>query len=269
MPRKVVSYECFFDRDDGCKKEEEKSLKNGEHIEINIGSTKDPKMIKVGKNTPKEERDQIVKLLKEYRDVLAFSYDELKVYSEDVLQHTIPLKEGAQSFKQKLRQMNPKLGPLVPQELQKMLKAGIIVSTRYSSWCSNLVVVRKKNGAIRLCVDFKNLNVACERDLYPLPKMETLLQKVTGSGMMSMLDGFSGYNQVMVKKEDQHKTTFTTPWGTFHYVRMPFGLSNVGATLQRAMDYAFRGLIGKIIEIYQDDLTVFSKDGGSHIKHLK
>jgi len=103
VPRKVVSYECFFDRDDGCKKEEEKSLKNGEHIEINIGSTKDPKMIKVGKNTPKEERDQIVKLLKEYRDVLAFSYDELKFYSEDVLQHTIPLKEGAQPFKQKLR----------------------------------------------------------------------------------------------------------------------------------------------------------------------
>ena len=99
--------------------------------------------------------------------------------------------------------------------------------------------------------------------------METLLQRVTGSGMMSLLDGFSGYNQVMVRKVDQHKTTFTTPCGTFHYVRMPFGLSNVGATFQRAMDYAFRGLIGKIIEIYQDDLTVFSMDGASHIKHLK
>ena len=80
---------------------------------------------------------------------------------------------------------------------------------------------------------------------------------------------FSGYNQVMVRKEYQHKTTFTTPWGTFHYVRMPFGLSNAGATFQRAMDYAFRGLIGKIIEIYQDDLTMFSKDEASHIKHLR
>ena len=99
--------------------------------------------------------------------------------------------------------------------------------------------------------------------------METLLQRVTGSGMMSMLDGFFGYNQVMVKKEDRHKTTFTTPWGTFEYLRMPFGLTNVGATFQRAMDFAFKGLIGKIIEIYQDDLTVFSKDGNSHINHLK
>jgi len=70
--------------------------------------------------------------------------------------------------------------------------------------------------------------------------METLLQRVTGSGMMSLLDGFSGYNQVMVKKEDRHKTTFTAPWGTFEYLRMPFGLTNPGETFQRAIDYALR-----------------------------
>jgi hypothetical protein len=87
--------------------------------------------------------------------------------------------------------------------------------------------------------------------------------------MISMLDGFSGYNQIILKVEDKHKTTFTTPWGTFEYLRMPFGLSNVGATFQRAMDYAFRGLIGKLIEIYQDDLTVFSKDGKTRINHLR
>jgi transposase InsO family protein len=150
-----------------------------------------------------------------------------------------------------------------------MLEAGIIAQTRHSSWCSNLVVARKKNGKIRLCIDFRNLNIACTKDHYPLPKMETLLQRVTGSGMISMLDGFSGYNQIRLKAEDRHKTTFTTPWGTFEYLRMPFGLSNVGATFQRAMDYAFRGLIGKLIEIYQDDLTVFSKDGKTHIGHLK
>jgi hypothetical protein len=95
--------------------------------------------------------------------------------------------------------------------------------------------------------------------------METLLQRVTGSRMIYMLDGFLGYNQIILKEEDRHKTTFTTPWGTFEYIRMPFGLPNVGATFQRAIDYAFRGLIGKLIEICQDDLTVFSKDGETHI----
>jgi hypothetical protein len=74
---------------------------------------------------------------------------------------------------------------------------------------------------------------------------------------------------VLVKKEDQNKTTFTTPWGTFEYLRMPFGLLNVSATFQRAMDFAFKDLIGKIIEIYQDDLTVFSKDRSSHVSHLR
>ena len=77
--------------------------------------------------------------------------------------------------------------------------------------------------------------------------METLLQKVIGSEMISMLDGFLGYNQVVIQKEDKHKTTFKTPWGTFKYLRMPFGLLNVGATFQRAMNYAFKELIGKII----------------------
>ena len=98
--------------------------------------------------------------------------------------------------------------------------------------------------------------------------METLLQRVTGLGIMSMLNGFSGYNQVLVKKQNQHNPNFTSPWGTFEYLRMPFGLLNVGATFQRAMDYAFKELIGKIIEIYQDDLTVFSKERLDHIAHL-
>jgi hypothetical protein len=99
--------------------------------------------------------------------------------------------------------------------------------------------------------------------------MEYLLQRVTGAEMMSMLDGFSGYNQVLVKEDDQLKTAFTTPWGTYKYLRMPFGLTNAGATFQRAMDYAFRDLIGKLIEIYQDDLTTISKKREQHIQHLR
>jgi ribonuclease HI len=244
-PRRVVSLERDFDKLDGHKQKEGSKKELCDHLEVNIGTVEEPWMVKIGKTTPIEERVEIVKLLKEYRDVLAFSYDELKVYREDVIQHVIPLKEETKPFRQKLRQINPKLAPLVQQELQKMLKAGIIAPTRHSSWCSNLVVARKKNGKIRICIDFRNLNRACTKDHYPLPKMETLLQRVTGSGMISMLDGFSGYNQIRLKAEDRHKTTFTTPWGTFEYLRMPFGLSNAGATFQRAMDYAFRGLIGK------------------------
>ena len=211
----------------------------------------------------------MIELVKEFRDVFAFTYDELKPYQDDVFQHTVPSRPDTKPFRQKLRRINPKLAPMVQQELQKMLAAGIIAPTRHSSWCSNLVVVRKKNGQLRICIDFRNLNISCIKDNYPLPDMETLFQRVTGSSMMFVLDGFYGYNQVLVKKEDRHKTTFTSPWGMFEYLRMPFGLLNARATFQRAMDYAFNELIGKIIEIYQDDLIVFSKERSDHIGHLR
>ena len=90
--------------------------------------------------------------------------------------------------------------------------------------------MRKKSGEIRLCVDFKNLNQVSLTDNCPLPKMDHILKRVVGSQRMFMLDGFSGYNQVAVHLEDQENTSFTTPWGTFMYSKMPFGLMNVGAT---------------------------------------
>lgn len=116
------------------------------------------------------------------------------------------------------------------EELMKMRNVGIIEPIRHSAWVSNLVPMRKKNGDIRLCVEFRNLNVSYLKDNYALPNMEALLQKVTGNELLSMMDGFSGYNQVEVSEVEKFKTTFTTPWVTYGYARMPFGLTNMGAT---------------------------------------
>ena len=99
--------------------------------------------------------------------------------------------------------------------------------------------------------------------------MGHILQRVVGSKRISLLDGFSGYNQVLVIPSDQHKTTFTTPWGTFMYVKMPFGLMNAGATFQRAMERSFSEDIGYFIIIYLDDITVFSKTDEEHLIHLR
>ena len=155
------------------------------------------------------------------------------------------------------------------KEIKKMYEAGIIVPVRFSDWVSNLVAVRKKTGEVILCIDFRNLNRASLKDNYPLPKMEHILQRVVGSKRISLLEGFSGYNQVLVLPEDQLKTYFTTPWGTFMYVKMPFGLMNAGATFQREMDIAFSDEIGHFIVIYLDDITVYSKTDEEHIKHLR
>jgi hypothetical protein len=115
------------------------------------------------------------------------------------------------------------------KEVKKLLDAKIIVPLRYSVWIVNLVLVRKKNGEIILCVDFRNLNRCSQKENYPLPKMEHILQRVVGSSRLSMIDGFSGYNQV-VHPDDMEKNTFTTPWVTFMYARIPFGLMKVWAT---------------------------------------
>jgi hypothetical protein len=155
-----------------------------------------------------------------------------------VIQHVIPIKEDHKPFKHKLRRINPLFLPLLEKEIKKLFEAKIIVSLRFSKLVANMLPVIKKSGEIRLCVDFRNLNRVSLKENYPLPKMDHILQKVVGSQKISMLDDFSGYNQIMVHPDDQENTTFTKSWGTFMYAKMPFGLMNVGSTFQRAMDIA-------------------------------
>eukprot|EP00253_Pinus_taeda_P027756 PITA_27756 len=150
-----------------------------------------------------------------------------------------------------------------------MFEAGIIAPIRFSEWVSNLVPTRKKTGEIRLCVDLRNLNQVSLKDHYPLPKMDHILQRVVGSSRVSLLDEFSGFNQILVHPDDQDKTAFTTPWGTFKYVKMPFGLKNAGTTFQRAMDIAFAKEIHDFLVVYLDGLTPFSKSDLQHLKHLR
>lgn len=165
--------------------------------------------------------------------------------------------------------MNPTLAPKMQKELMKLRDGGIIKPIRDSTWVSNLVPIKKKNGDISLCVDFKNLNIASLKDNYGLPNMEAMLQQVTGCELMSMMDSFSKYNQVLVKENEQFKIAFTIPWGNYVYVRMPFGLINAGATFQRATDVAFHNYINKFMVVYQDDLTAYSKKVEDHCRHLE
>jgi len=129
--------------------------------------------------------------------------------------------------------------PLIKKEVKRMFDSKIIVSLRFSKWVANLVHVRKNNGEIRLCVDFRNLNKVSLKDNYPLTKMDHIIHKDVGAERMSMLDGFFGYNQVKVHPKDQEKIVFTTPWGTFMYAKISFGLLNARATFYKDMHIDF------------------------------
>ncbi len=225
--------------------------------EVNIGIAENPKMVKLSKSLSPKVKAEYVKLLSLFSDVFAWDYSDLKTYDTNIIQHTIPIKSNQKPFRQKLRRINPKLLPSIEKEINRLYKSGIIVPIRFSDGISNLVPVRKKTGEIHLCIDFRNLNKVSLKDNYPLPKMDHILQRVVGASRMSLLDGYSGYNQILVHEDDRDKTAFTTPWGTFHYEKMPFGLKNAGATFQRAMDMAFANEKDVFLVVYLDDLTVF------------
>ena len=219
----------MFERNDVYK---EYSMKNQEEevSECNIGTTENPKIMKLSKSLEAEQKDRYVSLIKKFADTFAWSYEYLKIFDTDIIQHKIPLKAVSKPFTQKIRQFNPMLMSIIEKELKRMLDAKIIVPLRYSNWVANLVPVRKKSGEICLCVDFINLNKCSLKDNYPLPKMDHILQRVVGAHKISLLDRYSSYNHIAVCEHDKEKITLTTPWGTFMYDKMPFGLMNAGAT---------------------------------------
>ena len=118
----------------------------------------------------------------------------------------------------------------VKDEVEKLLKVGFIYPIALTKWVSNLVPIDKKQGTIRVCTDFRDLNKSCPKENYPMPFIDQIIDACMGSEVFSFMDGFSRYNRIQIKLEDQHKIAFIFPWGTFAYKKIPFGLKNVGAT---------------------------------------
>jgi hypothetical protein len=172
IPRGLIPLERLFDGNDVAVKGKV-SGDDDDTAECNIGTPEEPKFVKLSRSLTEEQRAEYTKLLKEFADVFAWTYEDLKTYDTSVIEHKIPLKEEAKPFKQKLRQINPMLLPVMEKEVKKLLDAQIIVPLRYSEWVANLVPVRKKSGEIRLCVDFRNLNRSSRRTIIPCPTWNT------------------------------------------------------------------------------------------------
>ena len=145
---------------------------------------------------------------------------------------------------------------------------GAIRETFFPELLANTVVVKKKNGKWKVCIDFIDLNRACPKDLFPMLKIDQLVNATYGHPRMSFLDAFQGYHRIALAPEDQEKTAFISPDANYHYIVMPFGLKNAGATYQRMMTRMFRDKIGRTVEVYIDDMVVKSKQEGRHIEDL-
>ena len=216
------------------------------------------------------DKQSYVSLLSEFSDVFAWSPSDLTGISPKLGEHNI---EGVVPVRQRQYRLNPTYLLMVKEDIDWLLEAGFIYPIVNSEWVSTIVVVPKKVGAdgkvkIRVCQDLRKLNASTKKDYFPMPFTNINLDHVSGHECYSFLDGFSRYNQVFIRPEDQLKTTFTTEWGTFAFNRMPFRLCNAPGTFQRLMMDIFQDFLRYFLEVFIDDFAVFGKRR-DHLGYLK
>ncbi|GAU37187.1 hypothetical protein TSUD_30520 [Trifolium subterraneum] len=235
---------------------------------INLGSEEEKKEIKIGASLEASVKERMIVLLREYVDIFARSYQDMPGLDPEIVEYHLPLKPECPPVKQKLRRTHPDMTLKIKEEVQKQIDAGFLITSEYLQWLANIVPVPKKDGKVRMCVDYRDLNKASPKDDFPLPHIDVLVDNTAKSKVFSFMDGFSGYNQIKMAVEDREKTAFITSWGTFCYKVMPFGLTNAGATYQRGMTTLFHDMMHKEVEVYVDDMIVKSGTEEEHVEYL-
>lgn len=218
-----------------------------------------------GEGLEEEQMGRLQDFLREWQHL--FSTHDEDYGRTDVVRQQIPTGDAAPS-RERYRPVPPTLYSEVRTLLRGMLEKGIIRESS-SPWAAPIVLVRKKNGSWRFCVDYSKLNLVTKRDAFPLPRVEDSLTSLTQSAWYSTLDLASGYWQVQVDERDREKTAFTTPFGLYEWERMPFGLCNAPATFQRLMQRCLGGQLTETTLVYLDDVIVYSPDFESHLQHLE
>ncbi|XP_015969079.1 uncharacterized protein LOC107492551 [Arachis duranensis] len=208
----------------------------------------------VNKSLPQELKESLIEMIRANRDLFAWTPADMPGIDPKVISHHLAVKAEARPVAQRRRKMSAERAEEVAKQTANLLEAGFIREVDYSTWLSNVVLVRKHNGKWRMCVDYSDLNKACPKDCFPLPNIDALVDAAAGYRYLSFMDAYSGYNQIPMHRPDEDKTAFITPGGTFCYKVMPFGLKNAGATYQRLMNRIFHDLIGKTVEVYVDDI---------------
>ena len=212
-----------------------------------------------------EEKQQLIDLLMSYPYTI--SHDDMDLGYTDQEFHSLRTTDDNPTA-QTYRSILPRDFHEVKAHIQDLLTKGV-VKPSHSPYAAPVVVVRKKNGSIRLCVDYRRLNSRTVKDAYPLPRTEESFNVLARAKYLTTLDLASGYHQIAMDPKDQDKTAFTTPFGLFEYTSMPLGLTGAPATFQRLMDGVMSDFLFNFLLAYLDDLLIFSQSFDDHLQHLE
>ncbi|GJT57458.1 reverse transcriptase domain-containing protein [Tanacetum coccineum] len=240
----------------------------------------------ISKDLSQDEKTSLINVLKNRKQAIAWKLSDIRGIDPEFCSHKILLEDDYEPSVQHQRRVNPKIHDVIKKEVEKLLDAGLIYPISDSPWVSPVHCVPKKGGMTvvkneenelvptrlvtgwRVCIDYRKLNEATCKDHFPLPFMDQMLERLAGNEFYCFLDGFSGYFQIPIDPKDQEKTTFTCPYGTFAYRRMPFGLCNAPGTFQRCMMAIFHDMIEKTMEVFMDDFSVFRDSFSSCLANL-
>ncbi|GKE32270.1 reverse transcriptase domain-containing protein [Tanacetum coccineum] len=206
------------------------------HLEYAYLEENDKLPVIIAKCLNNDEKDALLKVLKSYKRAIAWKITDIKGIDPRFCTHKILMEDDYKPTVQSQRRVNPKIHEVIKKEVLKHLDA-------VTGW--------------RVCIDYRKLNEATQKDHFPLPFMDKMIERLVGNKFYCFLDGFLGYFQIPIDPQDQEKTTFTCPYGAFTYRRMPFGLCNAPGTFQRCMMAIFHDMIKKTMEVLMDDFSVF------------
>ena len=188
------------------------------------------KVTKVGAGLNSDLKGKIMEFLKQNLDIFTWTHKDMRGIDNKVTEHKLNIDPTRKPVQQKRRVFAPERNKVIMEEVEKLLITGFIREVYYPEWLANVVMVKKSKGKWRICVDFTDLNRACPKDSFPLPRTVQLVDSTAGHELLTFMDAFSGYNQIHMNEKDQEKTAFVTSQGLYCYRVMPFGLKNAGAT---------------------------------------
>jgi len=222
----------------------------------------------MGSTLKEEEKDVITSILAKNSYLFAWTTTNMPSINPRIISHKFLVCKEAKLIAQKKRNMGEEKRMIVEQEVHNLLNVRFIQEIHHTTWLTNIVLVQKNNGKWQMCTDYTYLNKACLKDAYPIPSIDWLVDGVVDHKVLSFLDAYFRYNQILLNPADQEKTSFLTERANFCYEVRPIRLKNAGETYQRLMNRMFREQIGKTVEVYVDEMIVKFNSTKQHAADL-